>query len=374
MSEIVKLQSFEKKIISSLNNNIPNYFDNNKKLSIFVIVLLELLFSNNINIKNQILKYLNNENIINKELLNVEYSKIKFILSNIVKSNSTKFIENKIQNTYRENYTELNKISEGSFGSVYKVLHNYDNSYYAIKKIFITEELLEDNYNFLKEVQIFSKLYHPNIVRYFTSFISLDENSINDFNNEEENFDFKLMNTTSILFIQMELCDKTLYDYINYEEKSLYNNLQYFTEILSGIQYLHSLNIIHRDIKPNNIYLLNNKIKIGDFGLSTVKKNENYQMSDNIGTNLYLAPEILKGQYDQKIDIYSCGIIFIELFLNTKTMSEKYIIIKNIIKNKKFNEMVFEKFNKIIEMTLCDKDERLNINDLIFQYKKIIDN
>lgn len=367
MCELIKIKSFEKNIIKSLNNNIPVSFDDNKKLSIFVIVLLELLFKNNINISNQILNYLQNDNIINKEIFNEEYTKIKFMLSNMVKTLSPKQIENNIESLYRYNYNEINKISEGSFGSVYKVLHNYDNTYYAIKKIFITEELLEDNYNFLKEIQIFSKLYHPHIVRYFTSFISIDEDSINDFNSDEEN-EIKIENTTSILFIQMELCDKTLYDYINYESKQLNNSLKYFEELLQGIQYLHSLNIIHRDIKPSNIYLLNNQVKIGDFGLSTINKDNINKMSDDIGTNFYLAPEILTGEYDNKIDIYSVGIILIELLLETKTISEKYQIMKNILKQKSFNK---NKFNKIIKYMLCDKNKRLNINNLIYKYNSI---
>ena len=83
MSKLIKLKSFEKNINKLLNNNIPVSFDDNKKLSIFVVVLLELLFKNNINISNQILNYLKNDNIINKEIFNDEYSKIKFMLSNI---------------------------------------------------------------------------------------------------------------------------------------------------------------------------------------------------------------------------------------------------------------------------------------------------
>ena len=200
MAELIKIKSFEKNIINSLSK-ISSNMGSTQKLSVFVIVLLEELFKNNINICNQIKLFLENENILNKTVFNEEYTKIKFMISKIVKSLSPKQIEHSINNTYRDNYNEICKISEGSFGTVYKVFNIYEKNYYAIKKIFITEELLDNNYNFFKEIQIFSKLYHNNIVRFYSSFVSLDDKSIDDFNNDD--IDIKIDNKTSILFIQM---------------------------------------------------------------------------------------------------------------------------------------------------------------------------
>ena len=213
-SLLVKTTSFDKKIINSLNN-IPNDIENNKKLSILVLILFEILYKNNIEIKNKICNYLIKKNILDGSVLSSEYSKLKFILEKMLVSMDPKQIKNiNDNNVYRENYNEIEKIANSSFGSVYKVYHKFEESYYAMKKIFITEELLNLNYNFFKEVQIFSKLYHPNIVRYYTSFILIDEISNDEFNDDEE-IEERVNNTTSILFIQMELCDYTFRDYID---------------------------------------------------------------------------------------------------------------------------------------------------------------
>ena len=380
---IVKTTSFDKKIINSLNN-IPNDIENNKKLSILVLILFEILYKNNIEIKNKICNYLIKKNILDDDILSSEYSKLKFILEKMLVSMEPKQIKNiNDNNVYRENYNEIEKIANSSFGSVYKVYHKFEESYYAMKKIFITEELLNLNYNFFKEVQIFSKLFHPNIVRYYTSFILIDEISNDDFNDDEE-IEEKVNNTTSILFIQMELCDCTFRDYIEkYDENDNgFKMLKYFLEILNGIQYLHSLNIIHRDIKPTNIYMLNNIIKIGDFGLSTqyVNNNEELMMSNDIGTNFYNAPEIDSGFYNEKIDIYSCGKILLEILLSSKkTYCEKYTVMRNIIENinnNQSNEKYLNvKYDKIIKKALTHNvEERYNIGEFIYDITTVINN
>jgi serine/threonine protein kinase len=381
---LVKITSFEKKIINSLND-IPNDIDNNKKLSILVLVLFEILYKNNPNIKNKICNYLINKNILDDTILGSEYSKFKFVLEKMIISTDQKLIKNSNENNvYRENYTEIDKIANSSFGSVHKVFHKFEESYYAMKKVFITEELLNINYNFFKEVQIFSKLYHPNIVRYYTSFILLDEISINEFNDDIEDGEIEeyINNTTSILFIQMELCQNTFRDYIdnNKNNDTELTILNYFLEILNGIQYLHSLNIIHRDIKPTNIYMLNNVIKIGDFGLSTTYiNNEELLMSNDIGTNFYKAPEIDAGMYNEKIDIYSCGKILLELLITTETHFEKYKIVKSILYNIDNNisndEHINIKYNNIIKKSLTENVvDRYNIAEFIYDIKTVIKN
>ncbi|RVD88070.1 uncharacterized protein DFL_002268 [Arthrobotrys flagrans] len=140
-----------------------------------------------------------------------------------------------------------------------------------------------------------------------------------------------------ILYIQMEFCDKqTLRDSVN---KDLYlrpdDYWQLLRQILNGLDYIHKKGIIHRDLKPENIFLSQtNMPRIGDFGLAasvgnhrpksshtqaaptkTEDGNESV-MTTQIGTRLYMAPEVLdksNPHYTAKVDMYSLGIIFFEM-------------------------------------------------------------
>ena len=92
-----------------------------------------------------------------------------------------------------------------------------------------------------------------------------------------------------------------------------------FKQLMNGISYCHSKGICHRDLKPENKLFLtnddNSPIKIIDFGLSKIfgetkkddKKKKN--MKTKVGTAYYVSPEVLKGNYDEKCDIWSCGVI-----------------------------------------------------------------
>ncbi|KAL1501167.1 hypothetical protein ABEB36_006549 [Hypothenemus hampei] len=146
--------------------------------------------------------------------------------------------------------------------------------------------------------------------------------------------------TVDYLYIQMEFCEKstlrTAIDNHLYTDENRVWRL--FREIVEGLAHIHLQGMIHRDLKPVNIFLdSNDHVKIGDFGLATTiamrKYGENYQMSKSqalenlreefdesktgqVGTALYVAPEMnsaIKALYDQKVDIYSLGIIFFEM-------------------------------------------------------------
>jgi serine/threonine protein kinase len=127
--------------------------------------------------------------------------------------------------------------------------------------------------------------------------------------------------------MDMELCAKrTLTDFINERKASKNNNFDFeviaiFHQILSGVQYLHDKNIIHSDLKPDNILFgLDTKtVKITDFGLAKFfdETSNDESFSPFKGTPVYSAPEKVQGNnYDKKSDMYSLGIIFLELVQN----------------------------------------------------------
>ncbi len=142
---------------------------------------------------------------------------------------------------------------------------------------------------------------------------------------------FRIFTENSTLYIQMDLCDKTLEAICEEisKDKNLKQNLlltplgYYITselliEIPLGVDYLHKQNIIHRDLKPDNILLTNGIngrfIKIADFGLANVHQMKKLHNQDR-GCTKYIAPEVsYRTKYDTKADIYSLGIIIQEIF------------------------------------------------------------
>jgi len=357
-----------------------------KKLSLLIIVLLEIAFGNNNFLFTKISDYLVKTKLIDEDIMSLNFIETRTKLFNLINSlnssntitdsdadNSEKIISfvNPKLNLYNKTFYELNLLGIGSFGSVYKVHHKIDNELYAIKKVFITDDLIDLDYDIFQEVKLFAKLLHPNIVRYYSSWIDLDINSILQFNLESEiDESEQIKKNLPILFIQMELCDKTLKDYM--ENDMIYDSvekrIEIWNQILDGIKYLHSNNIIHRDIKPSNIFFLNNQIKIGDFGLSKKFNNllDQSNKSIDIGYSYYRAPEIDSGNYGPNIDTYSLGIILIELLLDYKTIFEKNILIKKILKEKTLlGILITDKFNDIIiQMININPELRLEINEI----------
>ncbi|XP_045482611.1 eukaryotic translation initiation factor 2-alpha kinase-like isoform X2 [Harmonia axyridis] len=173
------------------------------------------------------------------------------------------------------------------------------------------------------------------------------------------------------LYIQMQLCQKeSLKDWLfKNETRDKVVVYDFFSQILSAVEYVHLKGCIHRDLKPGNIFFsMNGQIKVGDFGL--VKDMEdslelqacNYNsgygtLSRDVGTRLYMSPEQLNNKvYDYKVDIYSLGLIFFELLTPFKTGMERFkclTALRSRIYPKDFAEdFPFE--HDLLESMLCD--------------------
>ncbi|XP_037766149.1 eukaryotic translation initiation factor 2-alpha kinase 1 isoform X4 [Chelonia mydas] len=157
-----------------------------------------------------------------------------------------------------------------------------------------------------------------------------------------------------MLHIQMQLCDISLWDWIvdrnkrcgPYHLVDVSWTLKFFQELLEGVYYIHSKGVMHRDIKPRNVFLhgSDHHVKIGDFGLACrdlIQENPNHWLTtekinglkhtSGVGTCLYASPEQLQGShYDFKSDMYSVGVILLELFQPFGTEMERTKILTSL--------------------------------------------
>ncbi|GBL96275.1 Eukaryotic translation initiation factor 2-alpha kinase 1 [Araneus ventricosus] len=159
---------------------------------------------------------------------------------------------------------------------------------------------------------------------------------------------FPILRIKMMLCIQMEFCDYDLRHWLDARNEG--RTLPFsksvpdiFKEILCGVAYIHEKDIIHRDLKPQNIFFSEAKgvMKVGDFGLATLSHtpSDEEQGSSNHSTNLgtlpYAAPEQRSNSiYDSKVDMYSLGIILIELLVKIGTKMEFNEVIENFKKEK----------------------------------------
>ncbi|XP_031147121.1 eukaryotic translation initiation factor 2-alpha kinase 1 isoform X3 [Sander lucioperca] len=163
---------------------------------------------------------------------------------------------------------------------------------------------------------------------------------------------FKEVQFHLMLYIQMQLCERSLKDWISerntkpkeeqtsrcpYRCVDTEHTCSMLRKILEGVEYIHSRGIMHRDLKPRNIFLHGHDyhVRIGDFGLacrdiimdghkSTTSPSSDSSHTTGVGTFVYAAPEQLKGShYDSKSDMYSIGVLALELFQPFGTEMER---------------------------------------------------
>lgn len=357
------------------------------------------------NFKQNVKYYMNFISLFNsqtrKDLFSI-YTKIDSSDIMCIDSNSD-FLNNK---DYQKigGYSIIELIGKGGFGNVYKVL--LENKSFAMKEIPLSQssinlfnknrsiKFLEEQ---VEEISYWKQFNHPNIVKYFTSF----------FENQK-------------VYIVMELVDgSNLSELIsNYREKRCKfkcNDInKILLDIISGLYYLHSNNVVYGDLNPNNILLeYNLSSKLSDFGLSKCLNGNNLnslntskllsnQVNNNsdvlnsttnnnhnannisineggggstinfIGTIFYSAPEVIKGEATTiSSDIWSIGCILYELITLKQTFyaDNPLTIAKNIM-DMKYNKISFTQDNKdyikIIDGCLqLNPKDRISLEEII---------
>ncbi|XP_048154152.1 interferon-induced, double-stranded RNA-activated protein kinase isoform X2 [Corvus hawaiiensis] len=220
-----------------------------------------------------------------------------------------------------------------------------------------------------REAEGLARLTHENIVRYHSSWKGYDHIKYSD---SSQNSDKKIC----CLFIQMEFCKQgTLEKWIakNREDRKYYVMAQNkFLQIVKGVEYIHSEKLIHRDLKPQNIFISHDdKIKIGDFGLVTSVAFET--LTEDRGTKSYMAPEQSGARYGKEVDIYALGLIWFEI-LSTISHHEKTKVWPSVRKGElpeDFTNKFLTEASIIQKMLSTNPSGRISISDLLVLLKSV---
>ena len=352
--------------------------DKNSKKDYIILSLVELcskLYSDNYNynqndVKNKIINKLNEIDIFDIDLNSVNSKDFNKNILSIISNEDNECNKLSLFNSYDDHIF----IGNGAFSNVYKVYNRLDDNFYAIKKIGVSNI----SSSIVEEVRSMAKLNHPNIVRYHMSWVESNKENFN-YNQKLIKYDIEKSLTEGtnsyssiydescydkFLFIQMELCKQNLKDYIDINDLGINQKVDICKQIINGLKYIHDNNIIHRDLKLSNIFIgFDGIIKIGDFGLATNIYKLKYE---EVGTIGYMAPEVLNNKiYGFEADLYSLGIIILEIFKKFQTKMEQILLVKDI-KSKFMNITNYKEVDKVINGLITEfKEDRMKLDYLI---------
>uniref|UniRef100_A0A3B4ZB89 non-specific serine/threonine protein kinase n=1 Tax=Seriola lalandi dorsalis TaxID=1841481 RepID=A0A3B4ZB89_SERLL len=238
-----------------------------------------------------------------------------------------------VQSRFTSDFDSIKGLGKGGFGCVYKVRQKLSNKYYAIK-------IVRSNEKALREVKALSEFQHQNIVRYYHCWTEDTEYKDHSSTNSSQSVS---NSSPQFLYIMMELCDnKTLKGWIHERNEMTLEaskrgeeGLTIALQIVSGVEYIHSKNLIHRDLKPPNIMFgRDGEVKIGDFGLVTAEADDDdeklMERTYKTGTLSYMAPEQeSETTYNRKVDIFALGLIYFELLWKLSSGHERVVVFKD---------------------------------------------
>jgi len=182
------------------------------------------------------------------------------------------------------------KLGEGTYGTVSKAIDRATNAVRAVK--IISKKAIKDKGQFQREVDVQRMMDHPHICKLYATFE--DKNNI---------------------YLVLELCNGgELFDRISDKGEGMgeSQSAEWMKQIIGAVFYMHEHQMMHRDLKPENFLLEttdeDSDLKVIDFGLAA-KFEEGEKKKTKAGTPYYVAPQVLRGAYGEKCDVWSCGVI-----------------------------------------------------------------
>ncbi|XP_076448462.1 uncharacterized protein LOC143285126 [Babylonia areolata] len=194
-------------------------------------------------------------------------------------------------------FDKIKVIGKGSYGEVWLAKHKKDKKQYVLKRINLQKASKRERSSAEQEARLLQKLKHPNIVSYKQSFETAE----------------------GMLYIAMQYCEGgDLYTKLKEQKGQLLEERQvveWFVQIAMALQYMHERNILHRDLKTQNIFLTKSKIiKVGDLGIARVLDGATDMATTLIGTPYYMSPELFSNKpYNHKSDVWALGCCVYEM-------------------------------------------------------------
>ena len=268
----------------------------------------------------------------------------------------TNFIGEYIEDITKK-YNFIKCLGEGFLCKKYRCQNLATGHICACKKI--VKHQIKNFKLFKSEIDLLRAADHPNIIKLFAVF-------------EDKVYLYLLME---------ECCGGSLFERL--EKKNMKKNTfseakaaKIFKQILEALNYLHSHGVCHRDLKPENIMFStmeeNSHIKLIGFLLCKIFKGEDNIMKNTVGTLFYMAPEVIKGEYNEKCDIWALGVILYIILCgkppfyskNEDELKEKIINIEYSFNHEEFKNVSKEAMN-VISKIFVTEDKRPTASELL---------